>query len=284
MDLLTQAQKKGSLLLLGLLFLISGIRTWWEERPPRQAPRLPATWHSQLANTAPKAAPDTLRLDLNVATAEELMQLPGIGPVLSERILRFRESLGGFRQVSQLRKVYGLSAETYERIESKLLLSPGSSPRKTPRQKVRKKPNKPASSPISPPPPPTLDLNQADSASLEALPGIGPVLAKRILKYRSLIGHFVAVEQLQIVYGLSPENYQRMRPHLKALVPDSIKIKDLNAEKTYRLAWYLGKENAQQLSQHRKQLGWFESWEQVAACPGVDSARLSWLKRYFKLK
>jgi DNA uptake protein ComE-like DNA-binding protein len=52
-----------------------------------------------------------------------------------------------------------------------------------------------------------LNLNSCDSASLEALPGIGPVLSVRILKYRNLLGGYVRAEQLKEVYGLTEETF-----------------------------------------------------------------------------
>ncbi|HDZ41713.1 MAG TPA: hypothetical protein ENH59_08560 [Bacteroidetes bacterium] len=58
-----------------------------------------------------------------------------------------------------------------------------------------------------------LDLNRADSAELEALPGIGPVLAVRIIKYRYLLGYFHSVDQLYDVYGLN-ENVIEMNRHI----------------------------------------------------------------------
>lgn len=53
-----------------------------------------------------------------------------------------------------------------------------------------------------------LDINSCDSASLEALPGIGPVLSARIIKYRKLLGGFTRVEQIKEVYGLTEETYE----------------------------------------------------------------------------
>ena len=47
-----------------------------------------------------------------------------------------------------------------------------------------------------------LELNTADSAALEALPFIGPTLAGRIVRFRSALGGFVRVSQLQEVYGV----------------------------------------------------------------------------------
>jgi len=52
-----------------------------------------------------------------------------------------------------------------------------------------------------------LDLNDCDSASLEALPGIGPVLSVRIIKYRNLLGGYASIDQLKEVYGLTEETF-----------------------------------------------------------------------------
>lgn len=54
---------------------------------------------------------------------------------------------------------------------------------------------------------PLIDLNTCDSTSLEALPGIGPVLSARIVKYRNLLGGYASVKQLKEVYGLSEETF-----------------------------------------------------------------------------
>jgi len=61
-----------------------------------------------------------------------------------------------------------------------------------------------------------LELNTCDSSALEALPGIGPVLAARILKYRNLLGGYVTTDQLKEVYGLSAETFDLIREHVKA--------------------------------------------------------------------
>ena len=50
--------------------------------------------------------------------------------------------------------------------------------------------------------PARIELNLADSATLIPLPGIGPVLASRIIKYRRLLGGFVSLDQLKEVYGM----------------------------------------------------------------------------------
>ncbi len=76
----------------------------------------------------------------------------------------------------------------------------------------------------------TLDINYCDSASLEALPGLGPVLSARIIKYRKLLGGFASVEQLREVYGLSEETYNLVSGMLMADPADVIKININNAD------------------------------------------------------
>ncbi len=61
---------------------------------------------------------------------------------------------------------------------------------------------------------PPVDINTADSPELRLLPGIGPVLAERIIDYRRLNGSFHAAEELDEVYGIGPKTIQKIRPYL----------------------------------------------------------------------
>jgi DNA uptake protein ComE-like DNA-binding protein len=63
---------------------------------------------------------------------------------------------------------------------------------------------------------PPLDINSCDSLTLVALPGIGPVLSARIIKYRKMLGGFAHVEQLKEVYGLPEETYEMIKGRLYA--------------------------------------------------------------------
>lgn len=77
----------------------SGARAPAAHRPSSEAPPSPAG-----------------RLDLNRASQEELASLPGIGPVLAERIVAHRRAVGGFPHVEAFRGVPGIGARRYERL------------------------------------------------------------------------------------------------------------------------------------------------------------------------
>ena len=60
-----------------------------------------------------------------------------------------------------------------------------------------------------------VDLNQAGLAELDALPGIGPVLAGRILQHRNAHGPFREPEDLLAVPGIGPRLFERLRPRIR---------------------------------------------------------------------
>ncbi len=59
-----------------------------------------------------------------------------------------------------------------------------------------------------------VDLNTASEEDLEALPGIGPALAGRIVAYRRAHGPFRRMEDLLQVSGIGPQNLEKIKPYL----------------------------------------------------------------------
>ena len=59
-----------------------------------------------------------------------------------------------------------------------------------------------------------INLNQASKEDLEALPGVGPVLASRIIAYRTSHGPFRRLEDLSTIPGIGPKNLKHIRPYL----------------------------------------------------------------------
>ena len=63
-------------------------------------------------------------VNLNTATKEELVALPGIGPAKAQAILDYRAQHGGFRSVEELKDVKGIGTKRYERLKAELTITP----------------------------------------------------------------------------------------------------------------------------------------------------------------
>ena len=69
------------------------------------------------AGAAPPAPGSGALLDLNTATVAQLDALPGVGPVLAQRLIDYRTANGGFRSVDQLREVDGIGESRFQKLK-----------------------------------------------------------------------------------------------------------------------------------------------------------------------
>jgi DNA uptake protein ComE-like DNA-binding protein len=123
-----------------------------------------------------------------------------------------------------------------------------------------------------------LELNTCDSASLERLPGIGPVLSARIIKYRNLIGGYYSVDQLKEVYGLSAETFTLISGRVTA---DSLLIKKIDINHSgfsemIRLP-YLSRYEVNAILTYRKLNGIIRSPDELVSnklLPGVKAGKV----------
>ena len=91
--------------------------------PPQQgAPSEPV---GREARQQPTNRVQSAPLDLDRASAEELQALPGIGPVLAQRVVEYRNSAGGFRRVEDLRQVKGIGAKKFDRVRTLVSVTVG---------------------------------------------------------------------------------------------------------------------------------------------------------------
>lgn len=127
--------------------------------------------------------------DLNTVSKEELQVISGIGPVLSARIIRFRESLGGFLATEQLLDVYGLDPEVAQRA-----------------MKVFKV--------LHPPKGKKISINTASVSELASLTYINWALAEQIVAYRNTLGRFDSIEQLTKIEDFPTERIHRIKLYL----------------------------------------------------------------------
>lgn len=159
------------------------------------------------------------QVDLNKADRAELLQLPGIGPHLAERIEEVRREHGPFLQVAELTRVPGVGPALVERLREWVYVRAEDSYQnhethfsksrkplaKTDPVAMRSGKKSTAENPI--------DINNASGEELRSLPGIGPVMSKRILEERQK-RPFKSVEDLRRVAGIGPKILDRLRPHV----------------------------------------------------------------------
>lgn len=63
-------------------------------------------------------------VNLNTATKEELIALPGIGPAKAQAILDYRKANGAFKSVEELKDVKGIGAKRFEKLKGELTVTP----------------------------------------------------------------------------------------------------------------------------------------------------------------
>jgi competence protein ComEA len=226
---MSEEERRTAAVATAALLIASVLRFAWESRPdpqilpPAEVPAAlveetrAALEREERAGT-PLASGE--RLDPNADDVVELDRLPGVGPALAARIVASREAEGAFRAPTDLLRVPGIGAATLARIEPLLEFptysgtSLPTSPRASPSTTPRPAPTTPRPAPGAPPTPspPLIDPNRATATELEALPGIGPALAERIVHHRTTRGPFSRVDDLADVRGIGQATLEVLRP------------------------------------------------------------------------
>ena len=134
----------------------------------------------------PYSVAESFRFDPNTATVEDFCRL-GFTPKQAESIDAYRKKGGRFHRRSDFAKSYVVSDSVYRRLEQYIDI-------------------------------PLLDLNDADSAALDALPGIGGWYASKIIEYRNSLGGYSSKEQLLEIYRFDQQKYDALK--------DLVTIKD----------------------------------------------------------
>jgi DNA uptake protein ComE-like DNA-binding protein len=136
----------------------------------------------------PKTKYETLQVELNSADSTELMKLNGVGAVYANRIIKYRNLLGGFYSTSQLLEVYNFPPETFKNIEKNILVDTLSI------KKIR--------------------LNFSEFSELLRHPYLNKDQVAAILKHRDKNGSFQEVLQLKTNGLLDDEAFAKVRPYL----------------------------------------------------------------------
>lgn len=137
-----------------------------------------------------KVRPSIQPFNINIADTAQLKKIYGIGPVLSERIVKYRDMLGGFNSKDQLKEVYGLKGDALKKLDSLSFIQPGFSPKQ-------------------------VDPNETKAYLLDDHPYISTKIAKAIDAYRFQHGRIDSIEVLYKIQIIDSAAVQRMAPYLK---------------------------------------------------------------------
>lgn len=212
----TRALKRALLILL----TASAARWGWSlrSRAPENVgatalPELIEGTREATEDVARRRAPlgDDEKIDPNAASDVDLDRLPGVGPAAARAIVAARDSGVVFRTPEDLLAVRGIGEGTLGRMRPHLEFGGSSAAAGRSSRPVRRPGSTPAAA-SGAGATPRIDLNTADQAALESLPGIGPSLARRILEARQE-RMFSSLEDLERVPGVGPATVERLRPH-----------------------------------------------------------------------
>lgn len=204
---------------------------------------------------------DSLRpFDVNAVSAEEL-QAMGLSAAVAKRWCSFRQRLGGFKEAAQVKKIYGLSPQSFARLAPFLRFSnAGSRPFETH-----------TASPAQP-----QQRANPNEASLEELIGLGLKRrqAEQLLRYREKGGSFRYKSDVKRLYSIDASTYA----HIEAFIdlPEKRELTTLDINKAAAEDWQLlkgiGPSYAKRIVRFREALGGFHRVEQVGETFGLPDS------------
>jgi len=208
--------------------------------------------------------------DPNTCSKEQWMQL-GIKQKTAETILKYVSKGGKFKVPEDLKKIWGLSEKQVSSLMPFVKIKSAATNENINNQHKDFIP--PVSRKI-------IELNTADSASLESLPGIGPALSGRIIKYRNKLGGFYNTDQLKEVWGLQDSVFQKIRDRVSLsgnVEKININTADFSVLKSHP---YIGYKLANVIINYRKQHGIFNSLDDIQKIIGIDEKTFNQLSHY----
>ena len=142
----------------------------------------------EIAEVKDKIHEDTkVTINLNTADTSLLQQLNGIGPVLSDRIVKYRNLLGGFYSTQQLIEVYGLEEETIKNIMDRVMVSGA----------LKK-----------------ININTDSIKHLTIHPYIDYKLGRAIFNYRQVHGDYRNKSEIQQIKMITDAQFERISPYI----------------------------------------------------------------------
>ncbi len=189
------------------------------------------------------------------------------------KVIKNYESKGGkFRSKEDVKKMYCITPELYASLEQYIRIPADTSHQHEMYKKFEKEK-------IS------AELNSADTVELDKLKGIGFAYAKRIIKYRDLLGGFVKKEQLLEVYGFDKERYDGLAEQITVDI-QKVKLLDLNTVTLDELKKhpYIKYNIANLIVNYRKQHGNYRTVEDIKKLNLMNEELFTKLAPYLKVE
>jgi len=201
------------------------------------------------------------RVDINTATAADIMKVHGIGKKMAARILEYRQQVGRFEHIRDLTQIKGIGEATFAKLVCAFYVVEEGPQACVPYVGKGKKGGKKGLAPGQ-----KVNLNTATAADLMQLYGIGQKKAQTIIAYREKNGYFTSVRQLDDIKGFGKKTVERLEPDLEVNV-------DVNKADAATL-WALGFTNADEIIKLRDSVGGFAEIDDLEQVPGIDKAAL----------
>ena len=203
---------------------------------------------------SPQHAYELFEFDPNKSSEDELLQL-GIPKAAVRAVVAYRNKGGVFRKKEDLKKIYTLPEDVYNRLEPYIHIETKKQETITAGGVAFKSAGKPT--------PTVLDANLATAADWQNLPGIGAWRAQQIVAYRDRLGGFIHAAQLTEVKSLPDSIYQQIKPYV-GLSGGIFRKIDLNTASAddLRAHPYFSPKQARLIVNYRDQHGPFRSVEE----------------------
>lgn len=146
-------------------------------------------YSQSLANTSQSKQLIVNTININLTTPEELRKLPGLPYPLNYKIVQYKDRLGGFWHIDQLKEVEGITDSIYQNIHPYIKLT---------KEDVRK-----------------IAINKAAEFELQQHPYIGKKLAAAIVFYRNKMGDYHSVNDLKRIIFITPAIIEKILPYIQ---------------------------------------------------------------------
>ena len=190
---------------------------------------------------------ESFRFNPNTVSVEDLIRL-GFSEKQAQAIDNYRAKGGRFRRKGDFARSFVVADSVYRRLEQYIDI-------------------------------PKLDLNAADSASLDALPGIGPYYAARILAYRTELGGYSYPEQLMDIYRFDQEKYDALSDLVFCSRPAPFGLWTLPADSLARHPYIHSSQAARSIvlfREHTPREGWtVDALAAAGILPAEQAAKLA---------